>query len=342
MNTFYTYKISDMLKKYTAVLMILILPKCIQAQNLTAPVGIGTTTPRFSLHISSANTLGLGVQSSEALSLSSGAFARLYSSSIPTAVNQRLGGILIGTIPASGSALTGAQIDALSEDAWTEGTSHRTFLRFMTANSAAIGPVERMRITADGNILIPRNAQFGHALTDRFTYDNQFQPHYGLQWTMDSWSSAGSTFWASAYGGMKFFTQGVPRLTITGGGNVGIGTEDTKGYKFAVNGDAMFTKIKVKVYSSWPDYVFHPDYQLPSLHEIEKYIRANGHLSDIPSAAEVEKDGLDLGEMNRKLLQKVEELTLYLIEEHKKNQENEASIIALRQKIQQLERSLGK
>jgi len=100
-------------------------------------------------------------------------------------------------------------------------------------------------------------------------------------------------------------------------GNVGIGTTDTKGYKLAVNGDAIFTRVKVESYSSWPDYVFSENYKLPHLSEVASFIRQNKHLPDIPSAAEIQKEGVDLGEMNKKLLQKIEELTLYLIDQQK-------------------------
>jgi len=106
-------------------------------------------------------------------------------------------------------------------------------------------------------------------------------------------------------------------LLVKGNGSVGIGTQDTKGYKLAVNGSAIFTKVKVEAYSGWPDYVFERNYQLPSLMDVEKYILEHKHLPDVPSAAIVEKEGQDLGEMNKILLQKVEELTLYLIDQQK-------------------------
>lgn len=96
--------------------------------------------------------------------------------------------------------------------------------------------------------------------------------------------------------------------------NVGIGTKDTKGYKLAVNGDAVFTKIKVKTFSAWPDYVFHPEYKLAPLNDVEAFIKKHRHLPEIPSALEVEQNGQDLGAMNGVLLKKVEELTLYMIE----------------------------
>jgi hypothetical protein len=196
-------------------------------------------------------------------------------------------------------------------------------MRFLTTPVNGTFPLERMRITSEGHIMLQQGFFLGLSPTDRYTYDGKPQPHYGLQWVMDSWSASGPTLWVAAYGGMKFMTQGVPRITITGGGNVGIGTDDTKGYKFAVNGDAIFTKIKVKNNTSWPDYVFEENYQLPPLAEIAAYIKTHKHLPEIPAAAEVEKEGLDIGEMNKQLLKKVEELTLYLIQQQ---QEHESTV----------------
>ncbi|GAA0557262.1 hypothetical protein GCM10009415_44030 [Chitinophaga japonensis] len=112
-------------------------------------------------------------------------------------------------------------------------------------------------------------------------------------------------------------------------GNVGIGTTNPGTYKLAVEGTIGARKVKV-TQSGWADFVFHPDYQLPSLYEIEKYITTNRHLPDIPAAAEVEQEGLDLGEMDKKLLQKIEELTLYIIRLNKKNE-------ALEQRVAELE-----
>ncbi len=99
-------------------------------------------------------------------------------------------------------------------------------------------------------------------------------------------------------------------------GNLGIGIA-TPTEKLAVNGNIRAKEIKVEA-ANWPDYVFADDYQLPALDETEAYIKANRRLPGMPSAEEVESDGISLGEMNRKLLEKVEELTLHLI---KKNQE---------------------
>jgi len=123
-------------------------------------------------------------------------------------------------------------------------------------------------------------------------------------------------------------------------GNVGIGTTDTKGYKFAVNGSAVFTKVVVKQNQNWPDYVFHNNYNLPSLGEVEQYIQQNHHLPEMPSAAQVEKDGLNLGDNQATLLKKIEELTLYVIEQNKKQQEQQHLIEEQRVLLQQQQQRL--
>lgn len=102
-------------------------------------------------------------------------------------------------------------------------------------------------------------------------------------------------------------------------GKVGIGsTHVPDGYKFSVNGKAIMESVKVQLSSKWPDYVFNENYSLRNLSDLEKYIRTNNHLPDIPSAEVMQKEGLDVGEMNIRLLQKIEELTLYVIEQNKK------------------------
>lgn len=111
------------------------------------------------------------------------------------------------------------------------------------------------------------------------------------------------------------------RLFIAPGGNIGIGTKVVpNGYKVAIGGNLIVEKVKVKkrdTNGTWPDFVFAPTYKLPTLTEVESFVKQNSHLPEIPSAKEIETEGQDLGEMNRLLLKKVEELTLYLIEQNK-------------------------
>ncbi len=97
---------------------------------------------------------------------------------------------------------------------------------------------------------------------------------------------------------------------------VGIGT-NTPDTALAVNGTIHSKEVKVDV-TGWPDYVFKKEYELPTLEEVEKHINEKGYLKNIPSEEEAIKNGISLGEMNAKLLQKIEELTLYMIEVNKK------------------------
>jgi hypothetical protein len=105
-------------------------------------------------------------------------------------------------------------------------------------------------------------------------------------------------------------------------GKVGIGTPLTtnpQGYLLAVNGKIGAKEVRVETTATpWPDFVFDSNYQLTPLSEVEKFIQQNKHLIDVPNAKEVEKDGHDLGSMDAILLKKIEELTLYIIEQDKK------------------------
>ncbi|MES2777896.1 MAG: hypothetical protein V4722_27195 [Bacteroidota bacterium] len=85
------------------------------------------------------------------------------------------------------------------------------------------------------------------------------------------------------------------------------------GYKLKVFGKVIAEEVRVQVKSAWPDYVFSKDYKLNSLNTVEAYIAANNHLPNVPAAAEVEKSGIALGEMQTKMMEKIEELTLYII-----------------------------
>ncbi|KAA1244076.1 hypothetical protein [Aquimarina sp. RZ0] len=110
---------------------------------------------------------------------------------------------------------------------------------------------------------------------------------------------------------------GITRMSIDGvTGNVGIGTTNTGSHKLAVEGSIGSRQVVVQT-GNWSDFVFEKEYQLPSLAEVENHIQEHGHLSEIPSEEEVIKNGIDLGEMDAKLLQKIEELTLYTIQQEK-------------------------
>ena len=116
-------------------------------------------------------------------------------------------------------------------------------------------------------------------------------------------------------------------MTIGDVGTAGIGT-----LKLAVGGSIGARAIYVRAPNvAWPDYVFANTYRLPPLPEVEAFISAHRHLPGVPSATEVQANGLDVGQMEAALLKKVEELTLYLLELRKDND-------AWKARVSQLER----
>jgi hypothetical protein len=284
-----------------------------------------------------------------------------------------------------------------------------------------IGTTNAMeKLTVMGNVHLPLGNSLGFIQsTDYFTHDGKAVGNYSLGWYNDSWQGGAPSSYYSGYGGIKFFTQANPRMSIDYWGNVGVGTTypqakfevgsflengglgtifgrlqeghtsgtgtflGVRGYetqptgaksfalehsfygevnnsinfhrgggttggfisfntdnnveklrinsngnvgigttnpdaKLAVKGTVHAEEVKVDLQVPGPDYVFEPTYQLPSLTEIENYIKANKHLPEVPSAKEMETNGINLSEMNMLLLKKVEELTLHLIEANKK------------------------
>ena len=99
-------------------------------------------------------------------------------------------------------------------------------------------------------------------------------------------------------------------------GTVNINERIPSDYKLVVGGKILAEEVKIKLIKDWSDYVFDTDYRLKSLPEVEEFIHANHHLPDIPSAAEVEQTGVSVRHMQSKLLLKIEELTLYLIQQN--------------------------
>ena len=130
-------------------------------------------------------------------------------------------------------------------------------------------------------------------------------------------NSAGNFGLGNTSTGVKFnveggarFTQGVSMLSaLTVSGTLTVGS----GFSCDASGNLKVKHLKVTL-TDWPDYVFGGDHALIPLGELEAYIGEHQHLPGIPTAAEVEQEGADLGEMNRLLMEKVEELTLYIID----------------------------
>jgi hypothetical protein len=140
--------------------------------------------------------------------------------------------------------------------------------------------------------------------------------NYGIYGTAYS----GTANWAGYFDGSTYISTDL---------RIGTTTQAT-GYSLSVNGKIACTEVLVQNLASWPDYVFHKDYTLTSLPDLEKQINESRHLPGIPSAKEAEANGVSLGEMQKKLLEKVEELTLYVIRQNKQIESMQAEIDALK------------
>lgn len=314
---------------------------------LEGRLGIGSASPQSPLHISKAisgNGVVHGVYTNGIVQTGV-TTANLYSSLAQTVTTTNLTSLVHfnaqqGSINASGVSQTGFNVSqnlntgsnvygfrgqvVNSSNRWNlymDGTA----ANYLNGNLgiATLNPTQKLHVT--GNILTSAKVGFNNDITNYYI--------------------------GGISNGMEYRPYNIGKFNFTSGngtwlfenGNVAIGTSTVpSGYKVAIAGNMIVEKIKVKkqVDGAWPDYVFSPTYKLQSLDEVEQFTKKYSHLPEIPSAKEIEKEGQDLGEMNRLLLKKVEELTLYLIEERKTNIDQGAQLKQLQEEINQFKKNL--
>ena len=253
-------------------------------------VGLGTTTPGAELDIFSPDNL-----------------ARIIMKN-PASTN------------GANFRLNGLELSILNRDAGP--------LFFATSN------LERMRITPSGDVGIGTTAP-AHKLdvrgNMRLGNGSEFEQDIHFWSGNGSWQVGTNDAGNGALNNQFYIYDdavGQYRLTVQRStGYVGIGTT-TPQSALAVNGKITAKEVEVTL-AGFPDYVFEPDYDLMTLEEVEAYIQEHGHLPHVPSACEVEENGLGLGEMNKILLEKVEELTLHLIEKEAELKQLRADVDAL-------------
>jgi hypothetical protein len=137
-----------------------------------------------------------------------------------------------------------------------------------------------------------------------------YQGYYGMYWLYE-----GSGNNMQLYGKAGITTYGPHMQIERTNGYVAIGSTFATGYRLSVEGKIICTELRVNLVADWPDYVFKQDYQLMPLDRLGAFIQKNGHLPNVPPASEIERSGLEVGEMQRLMMEKIEELSLYILKQ---------------------------
>jgi hypothetical protein len=206
-------------------------------------------------------------------------------------------------------------------DNFTITGSDNSFLKVANTNRASDSEVVIKAAYAYEEVAKTRSARL-----ELGTHDIKGQAYYGKVWAIES--ITGST-WANS---PEFrINQGTTsRFRMNYLGNIGIGKAPSSEIKLDVEGAIRATEIRVEANDNTADFVFEDNYHLKDLSEVEAFIKTNKHLPEIPSAEEMEEAGVNLAEMNKLLLMKVEELTLYAIEQNAEAERNEAEVERLK------------
>ena len=272
-------------------------------------IGIGTTSPGLPLHISGGDA-GLYLDNTTAnkyyISSHSSSFLQfgLSGGGDEESFVLRNGNIGIGTtIPGlplhiSGSD-AGLYLDNTGANKYYISSDPGNFLKFGLSGGG------------DDQSFVLRNGSVGIGTTTPELPLHISAAGAGLY--LDN--TAASKFYITSQSGnylqIGLSGGGNQQSLVLNGGNVGIGTTSPSA-KLEVDGNIITEEVKVQDVSG-ADFVFEEDYALPTLSQVESFINQNGHLPDIPPATEMQENGIELGDMNMKLLQKIEELTLYVL-----------------------------
>ncbi len=272
-------------------------------------IGIGTTTPITNLHVHVQTEGNLGVRTTQ------------------------LSGVT-----------NGVQLNSFSDD----GTVNRPMEFKASQFLWSVSGYEKMHISENGNVGIgtgtPAYLLDAYKRTDGLSLINIQNDSEvsgcgsGIRFFTRQYNGGGS-WWSNIVikGDSKLhfnMEQKEDAMVIDQTGKVGIGIINPN-YKLTVEGTIGAREVKVTA-EAWSDFVFHSTYKLRTLGEVEQFIKVNNHLPEIPTESEVKQNGIGLGEMNAKLLQKIEELTLYMIEQNKRIERVEEQNNLLMKEVEQL------
>lgn len=312
----------------TSLLIVAVLGANAQTISLT------TATPQSSNTIGGANSVRIGTGAGNVLSTGNGntfvgksAGANLTTGNSNTFVGINSGSNINCVSLPAGCVTTGdgnAFFGASSGIANNGGNNNVFFGAYSGSknltgsNNTYIGYLSGSNNAGSGNIFIGANSSFpanqvGTALNNTLCIDNSriSNPLIWGDFAADQLKLNGKV----GIGDVAAF----PTL---------IGTENVSNYKLFVTGGILADEVRVKLSASgtWADYVFANDYDLKPLSEVEKFIDENGHLPNVPSAAQVKEEGINVADMARIQQEKIEELMLYIIQQNKRIEALEAKL----------------
>ncbi len=331
--------------KITFLIASIFIAKEVKAQNTfptNGKVGIGTMNPKQNLHLYS---------NQGAFMLLSGTAPGIIFS--PTSTDS-ISKPSIGLATSSGQYMSTANSGDLS----IRGEYNKSLIFGNLASSNSIHGIERMRIAPNGYVGIGTDSP-----SEKLHVNGRIYAHKSISTNSVRLSDNGGKVKLKKNDGSttNFKTALAPSATNVGellvnsDGNFENGTrvlgkglvidesvaiggaalrDENDPFKLAVNGSILATELKIRLADDWPDYVFKSDYNLKSLKDLESEINTLGHLPNIPSAEDVKANGIQVGEMNAKLLEKIEELTLYVIDINKSIETLKAENKLLKQEIQ--------
>ena len=273
-------------------------------------VGIGTSNPIRSLHVLSNqwdNSSGSGVIFENGNSVGSGITLKPTASQV---TNGNLGWAIYAGGPSS-------VVKDGNLGFWSHGTN-KVVMSVNRSGVVGIGttsPSEKLEIVDSNASLRIRSTNLANNSSLKLDWgiNHGYHISYNPNSAVTYFDSKHNAISNTPYGDVLFRrnVNNVMKETFVikgNSGNVGIGTINPGVWKLAVNGNIRAKEIKVE--TGWSDFVFYEDYKLPTLEEVENHIKEKGHLKDIPSAKEVANNGIFLGEMDSKLLQKIEEINI--------------------------------
>jgi len=278
---------------------------------LSARVGIGTTGPLLKLDIETSSTNdGIRVKQTG---------NTIASLNLEASTGRRWALFSTGSGNAEGAGNFGLYDYS--------GGGYRMFVNGSTGNTGFGTTTPQQMVNIDNGALLLSGGVPGFGGPQLLFSDNASLTPNG-RWAIEYNAIGGLNFWTPWNPSGPVGTAGNYSLFLRDDGKIGMGVTDDPGdgnfcatafngnYRLYVNGGILTTKVKVANYcsASWADYVLAPDYELPALADVETYIKENNHLPNVPSAITIEKEGLDLADMQSKQMAKIEELTLYMID----------------------------